>query len=90
MSTVRTPFRLAFRSEGDFVNAYYAATDTMKDALLLGSMRKSILNRSPGTWDVWRMLMQDVLAHACDDALGAAPTEFIMERAPEHERSGAA
>lgn len=83
------PFRLAFRAEGEFVNCYYAAPDTMTGAWLMGSMRRSLLERTPGVFASWRALMQQILSAACTDALGAAPESFVVRAAPEHERSGA-
>lgn len=84
----RAPFRLAFRSEGEFVKCYYAAPDTMDKAMLLGSMRRSVF-KVPDVFQQWQALMQQILAAACVEALGAAP-EFQTEVAPEHERSGRA
>lgn len=81
------PFRLAFRAEGEFVNCYYAAPDTMANAMLLGSMRRPMLKKTPGVFQKWQALMQECLAAACVDVLGEAP-EFKTEAAPEHERSG--
>ena len=43
-----SPFRIAFREEGKFVNVYFARQDTMKGAFLLGSCARSILNRNSG------------------------------------------
>jgi len=84
------PFRLAFRAEGEFVNCYYAAPDTMTNAMLLGSMRGSTLEKTPGVFQKWQALMQEILAAACVGALGEAPVGFETRTAPEHERSGRA
>lgn len=86
MTTI-APFRLAFRSEGDFVNCYYAAADTMKDAMLLASMRRSALSKTPGAFEQWQKLMQHILSTAVDGALGES-VSFETIPAPEHERSG--
>jgi len=83
------PFRLAFRAEGEFVNCYYAAADTMSGATLLGSMRRSLFESTPGVFHKWQALLQEILAAACVDVLGDAP-QFETKPAPEHERSGRA
>lgn len=89
MALEAAPFRLAFRAEGEFVNCYYAAADTMENAMLLGSMRRSTLEKTPGVFWKWQALMQEVLTAACLDVLGAAP-QFETKPGPEHERSGRA
>lgn len=70
------------------MNCYYAAPDTMDGAMLLGSMRRSVL-KVPDVFAKWQALMQEILAAACVDVLGAAP-EFETKPAPERERSGRA
>jgi hypothetical protein len=79
--------RLAFRREGEYVNAYLAPPDSMKDAMLLGTMRVAYLEQLPGAWDRWKQLMSDILKRAIGDRVGETP-EMIQEKAPEHERSG--
>lgn len=88
MSTESAPFRLAFRAEGEFVNVYYAAVDTMDGAMFLSSMRRSMLDKTPGAFAKWQELMRDILKTACIDALGVAPASFETRPGPEHERAG--
>lgn len=87
-TTAPAPFRLAFRAEGEFVNVYYAAIDTMEGAMFLSSMRRSMLDATPGAFVKWQELMREILSVACVDAMGAAPVSFDSRVAPEHERSG--
>lgn len=89
-SEIVEPFRIAFRSEGDFVNCYYAAPDTMEGAMLLSSFRTSTLRQTQGAFAKWRELMQQIMNAACLGALGAEPVGFETRAAPEHERSGSA
>lgn len=86
--TVEAPFRLAIREEGGFVNAYIASRETMNDAMLIGSIRKSIVADKNEAWDIWKKLMTDALAGAVVKILGVEPDEMVERRPPEHERSG--
>jgi hypothetical protein len=80
--------RVAFREEGDYVNAYFAAADTMDGALLVSSMRRALLQEDPALWEAWRELMRDVFAAFFKRrgmTVGGPWREF---RAPEHEKTG--
>jgi len=86
---VEMPIRLAFRTEGEFVNAYIALTDTMANALLIGSIRRGILDRDETIWVRWKELMLAALSNAIEDQFDQTPT-FDEQRAPEHEKAGEA
>jgi hypothetical protein len=86
--TVRAPFRLAIRAEGEFINAYFASIDTMKDAMLLGSIKRVPCDKDRSIFDQWVGVMANVLQLACKEALGEITVEMIIEPAPEHERAG--
>lgn len=81
-------FRIAFRNEGEHVNCYYAAPDTMEGAMLLSSMRRSLLRSVPGMWDQWREMMRAALALATEEVLGVTADDWETHPAPEHERAG--
>lgn len=82
--------RLAMRHEGEFWNAYLAKTDSMADAVLLGSMRVSIFQTSPEIKESFLDLMRAAMAEHVFQTTGIRP-EFRGEHAaPEHERSGRA
>jgi hypothetical protein len=83
----RPLIRLAFRAEGEFVNAYHAAGDTMEGADLLGSFRRSLLDQQPGLFDAWKAIMSDAYAKLIESTLGIRPT-MDETPAPEHERAG--
>lgn len=85
----RPAFRIAFRAEGDFVNAYFAKPDTMDDALLVSSIRRSMLEGDGPLWDAWRALMRTAF-EAHFRTLGFGAHEWKDLRAPEHERTGEA
>ena len=86
---VTTPIRLAIRKEGEFVNAYLAQSDSMEGAVLLGSIRRTILERDDSIWEKWKKLMTDAVSNAIHDQFDQRPT-FEEQRAPEHERAGEA
>lgn len=80
--------RIAFREEGAGWNAYYAAPDTMKDAIFLGSMRLSIAVNKPDLKQEFMDLMRSVVSAYLEDTTGRRPSWLAPERAPESERSG--
>lgn len=80
--------RLAFRTEGDFVNCYFTRRETMEGALLLGSMKVTICQK--GFFEPWTELMQQILAKAVLDSTGIEKVTMMREAAPEHERAGRA
>jgi hypothetical protein len=82
--------RLAFRREGDNVNAYWAQTETMAEAMLLGSISVVICDRQVGIFDRFKDLMRDVMSEATFQATGVRPVWDGEHKAPEHERSGRA
>jgi len=84
---VRAPWRIAFRSEGEYVNCYFADEHTMEGAILLSSLKRSIAEL--GMFDAWREFMQDAMRAVTKDTLGVA-CEYPEEPqpAPEHERAG--
>jgi len=86
---VNIPIRLAFRTEGEFVNTYVAMANTMANALLIGSIRRGILDRDETIWARWKELMLAALSNAIEDQFGQTPT-FDEQRAPEHEKAGKA
>jgi hypothetical protein len=83
----KAPFRLAYRKEGEFVNAYYAEPGTMEGAILLGSMRVSILDSTPGLFDDFQACMRKALEQACRN-VGFDMGPWQVFHAPEHERTG--
>ena len=80
--------RLALRSEGANWNAYYAQEGTMEGALLLGSIKMSLVHGS--LKERFIELMRDALANAIEDTVGQRPTWNKPQSAPENERSGSA
>lgn len=87
--TEKMMMRLAIRREGEFVNAYHAAPDTMDGAMLIGSIRESLLNQHQGIWEDWKNLMTRAYQAKIHDATGLR-AQMEEQPAPEHERSGRA
>jgi hypothetical protein len=78
--------RLALRDEGEFWNAYYAETDTMDGALLLGSLHMRAA-QIPARKAQFMELMKEVVADIIQDAVGVRPEwPKPPQAAPEHER----
>jgi hypothetical protein len=83
----KAPIRLALRSEGDWINAYIALTDTMEGALPLGSLHRT-LAADAGLWGAWKALMTEATVHMLETVIGVTPDKMIEQPAPESERSG--
>jgi hypothetical protein len=86
-----SPFRIAFREEGPFVNVYLAKQESMDEAMLIGSCMKSILNAdAPAQFLKLRDIFQVGIAACVKDVLGVEVSKFETNRAPEHEKAGSA
>lgn len=79
--------RLAMRHEGEWWNAYYALTDTMEGAALLGSIRMTLV-ADPKRKHAFMDLMRDAVGALLKDATGVSPGWGGEHPAPEHERAG--
>ena len=79
--------RLAFRVEGTFWNAYYAKASTMDDAILLGSIRLSIVTSSDERRQAFIDVIQDGMADELRDIAGS-DLDWDIEDMPEEERIG--
>lgn len=82
------PYRIAFRTEGDRINAYLATTDTMEGSVWLGALRHSVAEGSPATWEKFKAAMCQAISDASAETTGVRPIVFDEEPAPEHERAG--
>ena len=80
--------RIALRQEGEFWTAYYAQTDTMDGAILLGSIRLSTVLESPERKEAFINLMRSIVSEILEGATGLVPTWKDPTGAPEHERAG--
>lgn len=81
--------RIAFREIRDEMRAYYAMPDTMKEALLLGTMKRALLGR-PERFEAWRLLLRDIVGDIIEAAAGQRPPwPNPPMPAPEHERGKA-
>ena len=84
-----SPFRIAFREEGPFVNVYLAKQESMDDAMLIGSIMKSILNADiPSQFEKFRDIYQVGMAVCIKEVLGCEVAEFKTTRAPDIEKAG--
>ena len=78
--------RLAMRAENGYWCAYYAPPDTMDGAILLGSIKITVIIEKPARREQFLALMHDVMRGAIKDACGKRAD--IVERKPAspHER----
>lgn len=81
-------FRLAFRIEGDFWNAYYVPHRySMKDAILLGSLRLSLAS-IPSIKSKFMVMMKDAFNYHVRELTGRTIKFNPPQVAPENERTG--
>jgi hypothetical protein len=80
--------RLAFRHEGESINAYWAELGTMQDAMLLGTILQTLCDSQPGLFDKFKTLMREAMGEAVFQVTGIRPEWGGEESAPENERSG--
>jgi hypothetical protein len=82
--------RLAFRVEGDTWRAYYALTETMDGAIVLGSVAMRFV-QEPTRRDQFIAFMREAVADLIEENTGTRPQwPDPPQVAPEHERSGSA
>jgi hypothetical protein len=67
------PFRLALRQEGALWNAYLAESDSMNNAVLLGSIKMSVVKNSEARKREFMDLMTAVVADAIKETTGLEP-----------------
>jgi hypothetical protein len=80
--------RLALRHEGGFWNAYYARSDTMTNATLLGSIAM-VFVQSEERKNAFMALMREAVSDIIEEELGIRPTwPDPPQAAPESERAG--
>jgi hypothetical protein len=78
--------RLAVREIKDEIRFFYAMPDTMKNALLLGTINASIMRRDRRRFDTLLAVYREAVADFIEDAIGTRPTFNTPTTAPEHER----
>lgn len=82
--------RLAMRQEGGHWVAYFAPTDTMVTATMLGSIKINLIIKNPKRRAAYMDMMRDCVGDMIEDLTGHRPEWGGEETAPEHERSGSA
>jgi hypothetical protein len=78
--------RIAIRTEGDFVNAYWAKVDTLADAMLICSARRGPM-ANPALFDQFKRLAESIISQTYGAVFGGEPS-YLERAAPDHERSG--
>lgn len=78
--------RIASRQEGDYINFYIAAPNTMEGAHLLLSAHKALI--ATVGWEAAKDMVVKTLSRGLKEAVGVEVNAWTTELAPEHERSG--
>lgn len=78
--------RLALREEGDTWNAYYAMPDTMRGAILLGSIKLRFV-ASDERKNAFMNLMREAVADLIEEKIGVRPVWGGPKPAPFWEKS---
>lgn len=79
--------RLAFRIEGKNWVAYFAPTDSMKGAVLLGSVQMNLVHGNGPRKEQFMAFMRDCFGDVCQEIFGTRPEWKELVPAPQHERS---
>jgi len=79
--------RIAMRSEGEYWNAYFAQNNTMEDALLLGSIRLSLVD-TQNLKDAYLAMISAMFQASIGKITGGKDILMPPKAAPECERSG--
>lgn len=66
--------RIAFRSEGQMWNAYFALPHTMEGALLIGSIARAAVENHPDRKERFMALMRDILSDFLHEQTGERPS----------------
>lgn len=83
----RPAFRVAFREEGEWVNAYFASPETMEGAVLMASIRRTVLDADrPRAFDTFHALLRQSMTQMCV-GIGAPPSSWKVNQAPDHEKT---
>lgn len=85
-----SPFRLAFRVEGNRVCCYLAGHESMEGAHLMGFIQKSVLDVDPEQFNLFKHIMRTGITAAVKEVLGVEIAKFEETPAPEIERAGSA
>ncbi len=83
-------FRIALRAEGEWLLAYFAATDTMADAVELGRISRAACELDGELWIAWQAIWSAWSERAVRLVIPVEKGDIgiEVEDAPEHERNG--
>jgi hypothetical protein len=79
--------RLAFREEGPNWNAYFSKQDTMLGAVLLGSIKMTLVANNPERREGFMSLMREAFGDITEKTTGSRPSWGGERPAPESERT---
>jgi hypothetical protein len=80
--------RIALRVEGEMWVAYFAQSETMADAIALGSIRLHVARENEEHRRAFIDLMSAIVGDKIEEAFGMRPIWGAPNTGPEHERAG--
>jgi len=83
------PYRIAARTEGEWVNCYWAKAETMTGAEPIAAVKLELLN-DPKLREIWTMVLQAFSIELAKTRLGAVPHRIDIDMPPESEKAGRA
>jgi hypothetical protein len=92
MSDQLQPFKIAFRSEGTFVVAYFSSLrmyDGSMEPIEVARIRKSVLTKTEGLFEDFQAVVRKAISQMCVDK-GLPRPDWKTQRAPEDEKTGQA
>lgn len=79
-------FRVAVRHEGPDINIYAAHVKSMKDAVIIATVKRAVVDSPEGLEAV--KTFAKALAECITRDIGLSYSRMDVEPAPEHEKSG--
>lgn len=75
------PYRVAVRAEGEFINLYWARTDTMEGAIFVASLMKTLCEEEPEMFEMYKLLAQGIGRHLARRVTGQEVVSVILKDA---------
>ena len=80
--------RIAIRAEGPSINAYFAMTGSMDEAVLIGSINRALCNQDRKLFEQFKALMTNCCQVLIEQIGGKKVLTVFEQDAPEHEKAG--
>ena len=80
--------RIAIRADGQSINAYFAMTGTMAEAVLIGSINRALCDQDEKLFDQFKALMTTCCQVLIEQIGGKKVLTVFEQDASEHEKAG--